>query len=175
LPPRSNDGICPTPDLRANGFRRHRGVGPGSSTAVAPMVGWHIIASVPSRCNAGALSLAIGRRQVAEAKQDFKWPFATSNQPCARRPNGMRRLRRTSRSTRACHLRLSTSSTGHTKLNPKPATTASRAMILRRPIANNARSSRRNAPRPVGCASCSSSPSLRERVPTPRSQSGGGG
>jgi len=67
----------------------------------------------------------------------------------------------------------STSSTGHTKLNAKPATTASRAMILRRPIANNARSARRNAPRPVGYASCSSSPSLRERVPTPRSQSGG--
>jgi hypothetical protein len=45
--------------------------------------------------------------------------------------------------------------------------------VLRRPIANNARSARRNAPRPVGYASCKSSPSLRERVPTPRSQSGG--
>jgi hypothetical protein len=33
------------------------------------MAGWHSVASVPSRCNAGAPSLAIGRRQIAEAKQ----------------------------------------------------------------------------------------------------------
>jgi hypothetical protein len=46
------------------------GVGPGSSTAVAPMAGWHSVASVPSRCNAGASSLAIGRRPIWHISQD---------------------------------------------------------------------------------------------------------
>jgi len=42
-------------------------------------------------------------------------------------------------------------------------------------IANNTRSARRNAPRPGGYVSCSSSPSLRERCRPPDRSPGGGG
>jgi hypothetical protein len=95
--PRSGK-CCPSPDLRANGFRRHRGVVRPQSRQWP--VGTASPASHPVAMPARRAWQSAGW-QVAEAKQGFKWAFATSNQPCARRPNGLRRLRRTSRCTRA--------------------------------------------------------------------------